>query len=160
MENNLVNNMNDQMMQQLMMAQQMMIQAQAAKQTQINNILNNMGNNNLGANFMAGQNTNPMPNPGASSQQQRGLNVNFRKSRADGQENPPILVQCMPDDKVSDVIKKYRKKAGDHDSTKFIFNAKNLNPCLTVAEAGITNNAIIFPIKVKEKDDNSNCLNF
>ena len=97
-----------------------------------------------------------MPNPGSSSQQQRGLSVIFRDSGADG----PVMVQCMPDDKVSDVIKKYRNKAGDHDYTKFIFNAKNLDPCLTVAEAGITNNTNIFPIKGKEKDDNYNCLNF
>ena len=94
------------------------------------------------------------------SHQERGLCVIFRVSGADGQTNAPVKVQCMPDDKVSDVIKKYRKKAGDHDSTKFIFNAKNLNPCLTVAEAGITNNTNIFPIKEKEKDDNCNCLNF
>jgi hypothetical protein len=134
-ENNMVNNMNDQMTQR---------------------ILNNMGNNNPGANFMAEQNTNPMPNPDASSQQERGLCVIFRDSGADG----PVMVECMPDDKVSDVIEKYRNKAGDHDYTKFIFNAKNLDPSLTVAEAGITNNAIIFVKKVKEKDDNCNCLNF
>ena len=110
-----------------------------------------MGNNNPGANFMAEQNTNPMPNPDAISQQERRLCVIFRDSGADGQTNAPVMVQCMPDDKVSDVIEKYRNKAGDHDYTKFIFNAKNLDPCLTVTETGITNNAIIFVKKSKRK---------
>ena len=60
------------------------------------------------------------------------------------------MVQCMPDDKVQSVIDKYRNKAGDHDpSKKFIFNAKNLSPSLTVAEAGIANNANIFVVTTK-----------
>ena len=56
----------------------------------------------------------------------------------------------MQDDKVSSVIEKYRMKANDRDdSKKFIFNAKNLTPSLTVAEAGITNNANIFVVATK-----------
>ena len=55
------------------------------------------------------------------------------------------MVQCMPDEKVSEIIEKYRRKSGDLDrSEKFIFNAKTLNPNLTVAEAGITVGANIF----------------
>ena len=60
------------------------------------------------------------------------------------------MIQCTPNDKVSDIIEKYRNKANDRDDTKkFIFNAKNLNTSLSVAEAGITNNANIFVVATK-----------
>ena len=55
------------------------------------------------------------------------------------------MVQCMPDEKVSEIIEKYRYYSGDRDpSKKFIFNAQNLDLSLSAAEAGITNNANIF----------------
>ena len=55
----------------------------------------------------------------------------------------------MPDKKVSSLIEKFRKKAGDYDKTKrFIFNAKNVNPSL--AEAGMHNNCNIFVVATKE----------
>ena len=58
---------------------------------------------------------------------------------------PPVMVQCIPDEKVSEIIEKYRIKSGDHDlSNKFIYNAKVLNPNLTVSEAELTNNANIL----------------
>ena len=57
----------------------------------------------------------------------------------------PVLIECKTREKVSSLIEKYRNKSGDRDDNKkFIFNAKNLNLSLTVAEAGITNNANIF----------------
>ena len=60
------------------------------------------------------------------------------------------MIQCTPNDKVSDIIEKYRNKANYRDETKkFIFNAKNLNTSLSVAEAGITNNANIFVVATK-----------
>ena len=53
----------------------------------------------------------------------------------------------MPDEKVKEVIQRYRIKSGDNDQTKkFIFNAKNLNQELSVGEAGITNNGNIFVV--------------
>ena len=56
----------------------------------------------------------------------------------------------MPKEKVSEIIEKYRNKSGDHDPhKKFIFNAKPLNHSLTLAQAGIINNANIFVIKTK-----------
>ncbi len=76
----------------------------------------------------------------------RGLNVIFiTASEATGKASATIMVQCMPDDKVSDVIKKYRNWVNDRDpSIKFIFNDKNLSPSLSVYESDITNNANIF----------------
>ena len=61
-----------------------------------------------------------------------------------------IIILSSPNEKVSDIIQKYRAKADDRDSTKkFIFNAKNLNKDLSVAEAGLYNNAHIFVVYTK-----------
>ena len=131
------------MMQQQILQQQMMAQQQAEKQAQINNMLNNPNNNNQGM---------PTDNPSqASSQSQgQGISVIFRASGATGQAGAPIMIQCTQNDKVRDLIEKYRNKANDRDDTKkFIFNAKNLNADLSVAEAGITNNANIFVVATK-----------
>ena len=59
----------------------------------------------------------------------------------------PIMIECTADMKVSKIIKRYRNKAGDYDkSIKFVFNAKQLNPSLTLAEAGILDNSNIFAV--------------
>ena len=61
---------------------------------------------------------------------------------------PPIAIKCNPDDKVSDIIERFRNKTNDRDdNNKFIFNAKNLNKYLSVAEAGLTHNANIYVLK-------------
>ena len=136
--------MQQQMMQQQMMQQQMM--QQQAKQAQMQNILSQAAGTGQGA-------ANPsiqMPSSVPSTSQGAGISVIFRASGATGQASAPIMVQCMSDEKVSEVIEKYRNKSGDRDPTKkFIFNAKNLAPSLSVAEAGITNNANIFVVATK-----------
>ena len=88
----------------------------------------------------------PQSNDGKPS---GGKSVIFRKS-GEGQQGPPIMVQCMDNERISEVIQKYRNKANDQDeSKKFIFNAKQLNPSLTVAEAGLTDNANIFVVTTR-----------
>lgn len=48
------------------------------------------------------------------------------------------------------MIEKYRQRACDYDySKKFIFNAKNMILSLTVAEAGLKENASIFVVSTK-----------
>ena len=72
------------------------------------------------------------------------FNVYFRKS---GEiEDNPVVIQCTPDQKVSEIIRKYRiaTQSIDNPFEKFMFNGKKLNSELTVAEAGITNNSNIF----------------
>ena len=57
------------------------------------------------------------------------------------------MIQCQLNERVSDLIQRYRTKSGDRDpSKKFIFNAKNLNQSLTIEQAGITNNGNIFVV--------------
>jgi len=82
---------------------------------------------------------------------QGGISVIFRQSGAGSRESgASVMVQCLKDEKASDIIQRYRMKSGNNDSTnKFIFNGKNLNPSLTVAEAELTNNANIFVVSTK-----------
>ena len=58
-----------------------------------------------------------------------------------------ISINIMPNEKISTLIEKFRKNANFYDiNVRFIFNAKRLNPNLTIAEAGITNNSNIFVV--------------
>ena len=73
-----------------------------------------------------------------------GLEVNFK----------PIVLDCKPNDLVSDVIDQFLKKSVfviNEKEYAFIFGAKNLNKDLkkdlTLLEAGISNFANIFVVK-------------
>ena len=138
MQQQMQNQMMQQMMQQQMQQQQMM-------QQKMNSVLNAQGANNPQT-----QSPSSPAMPTSQPQAGQGFSVIFRASGTTGQAGAPIMVQCMPNDKVRDVIEKYRNKSNDRDTTKkFIFNAKNLNADLSVAEAGITNNANIFVVATK-----------
>ena len=153
MDNEDKNNINNhayqmqlQMMQQQMMHQQMMQQRHIEEQNKKDNMIqmfNNMGLNNY-------NNFNPQFAHDKQIKSINGLTVIFRASGTTGQAGAPIMVQTTPEEKVSDLIEKYRCKAGDRDDTKkFIFNRFNLNPNLTVAEMGLTHNANIFVVATK-----------
>jgi hypothetical protein len=103
----------------------------------------NIMNNNL-------SNLNIPQNNDVQSNQNNGfINIKFRAGAGEN-ENRAIEIQCTLDEKVSDLIQRYRNKTGDHDPTKkFIFNAKALNHDLTLAEAGLSNNAYIFVVATK-----------
>ena len=76
------------------------------------------------------------------------INVLFRVSDEANQNN--YTIHCNLSDKVSDIIKKYRKKASDSDPTKqFIFNGQKLKRDLTANEQGLTNQAIILVITAR-----------
>ena len=56
-------------------------------------------------------------------------------------------IYCKPNDLVSDIIKKLKKKINfkfDEESYKFIFNATIINKTLTVEEEGLFDDATIF----------------
>ena len=111
-----------------------------------------MGNNNQTKNQTSNDtDSSNTANQPQSQENPTGMSIIFRASGAGGEQNrPPITIQCLGDEKVSDIIKKYRIKADDKDeSKKFIFNAKALNVTLTVAEAGLTNNANVFVVTTK-----------
>jgi hypothetical protein len=80
------------------------------------------------------------------------INVIFRAKDNDD-KTIHIAINCSIDEKVSNVIKKYRIKTGDYDITKrFIFNRKELNQnqSLTVYEAGLQNHSKIFVASTME----------
>ena len=79
------------------------------------------------------------------------IDIIFRFSGSN-QGKGPILQRCFLDDEFGFVQKKVLKRLnikGNADELKFIFNAKNTIPTLTIAELGITNNAIIFMVRTK-----------
>ena len=117
----------------------------------INNMMNNFNNmNNLINNNI--NNINPMmSNINMNMNQYQNIpkiiNVFFRETGNDSNKIP-IMINVKEDEKIQDIIQKYREKSSNYDiNLKFIFNAKELNLSLTVAEAGITNNANIFVVK-------------
>ena len=79
------------------------------------------------------------------------INLFFRQTGKYSHKKP-IMIQCTPVMNVSEIIQLYREKYGDYDEYKtFIYNAKELNSSLTVAEAGLINNANIFVATFKSK---------
>ena len=81
-----------------------------------------------------------------------GISVVFRPSGSSNNflKMAPTRVLCAPNEKVSSIIEKYRMQTGDYDpDKKFIFNAKNLRPSLTLAEAGLINNSVIFVVTTR-----------
>ena len=117
----------------------------------INNMMNNFNNmNNLINNNI--NNINPMmSNINMNMNQYQNIpkiiNVFFRETGNDSNKIP-IMINVKENEKIQDIIQKYREKSSNYDiNLKFIFNAKELNLSLTVAEAGITNNANIFVVK-------------
>ena len=55
-----------------------------------------------------------------------------------------IIIPCSYTDKMGDIFDKLWSKYGEKDSTaKFVHNAKNISPSLTVSESGLTNNTVI-----------------
>ena len=76
--------------------------------------------------------------------------VIFRKGfNSDKEKKFQVLCNC--NDKISDIIEKYRIISNDDrvSEEKFIFNAKALNPGLTLSEAGLIENAHIFVVETK-----------
>ena len=181
MNNNMMNNpmMNNSMMNNPMMNNPMMNNNMMNNQMMNNPMMNNnmMGNNMsnlmgmMAMNMMMAkmmidinnlnQQMNQMQQNQMSNQQynisnfkspEGQLTVFFRKNEDDEQTSPPIAILCKPDEKVSDLIKRYREKTGDFDETeKFIFNAKTLNPSLKVCEQGIEDLSrilVVVPMKI------------
>mgnify|MGYP002626336211 CR=1 FL=1 len=67
--------------------------------------------------------------------------------------NKVISIIFYEDEKVSDLIHRFKEKVPHYneDTTKFIYNAKNLEFNDTIIEAGLVNNSNIFVVKTKSK---------
>ena len=51
------------------------------------------------------------------------INVKFIQRH----KNNLVLIHCNPNEKISDVIEKYREKSGDYNENDFIFNSEKMN---------------------------------
>ena len=71
-----------------------------------------------------------------------GFQVIFFENESIGKTNIPIKIMSVPDKKIYSLIEEYIKLVNIYKK-RFIFNNKDLNPNLTLAEAGITNNSTI-----------------
>ena len=91
------------------------------------------------------------PKESEDSQKDNCISVIFRSSGGIEEEKFVYTISCNKEEKVSDLIERYRIKSGDRDlSKKFIFNAKYLNSSLTIDEEGLLNNSNIFVVRTKE----------
>lgn len=85
------------------------------------------------------------------NEKQKYIGAIFWASGENSNNKRPKMIQCSGDELVSEIIKRYRILTGDIDeSKKFVFNGKNLNPTLTVAEAGISDFGNIFVFQTKD----------
>ena len=130
----------------VMVNMQNMMNMQNTPNTMMNNIQNIQ---NMQQQFNSVNNQNQGQNQASSNP--NFINVFFRISNkqnvqqaANDEEANLISVQCNINDKLSDIIEKYRTKSLDKVEKFFIFNAKKLNLSLTAAEAGISDRATIF----------------
>ena len=107
----------------------------------------NMFNTNLINIFNNVNNTNTFQNTNQINTQDKEITIIFQKKTSLDQRKRLTCVQCLPNEKISDVIQKYREKSGDNDqSLKFIYNSYKLNPELTVKQADLLNNSNVFVI--------------
>ena len=86
------------------------------------------------------------------------INLYFRQSENptnpqlvtnDSKTPNAIMIQCHLNDKIADIIEKYRTKSGDREGKFFIFNAKKLILTLTAAESGLNDFSTILVLKTK-----------
>ena len=116
------------------------------------NLFNPMMNNNIDINLVQQQMQMMQQMQIQQMLQQQAENalitLEFRKTN-----NKNIKIQCQMNDKIRDVIQKYRNLSLTSDKNdKFIYNAKALYPDsdLTVAECGLYNNSIIQVLPTKD----------
>ena len=113
-----------------------------------NNMMNNI--NMMGNNMMNNMNMMNMGLMPIIPEIPKSFNIIFRRTGHDKKSGKPLLVKVNEDEKVSEIIQRYREKYSDFEQNlKFIFNAKELNTFLSVAEHGLSENANIFVEKKK-----------
>ena len=126
-----------------------------------NNMMNNMANMinpmNLNMNMNSGimpiQSMMPIPPlvnmvPIEPIMPKKTFNVVFRESGRNINDNNRKItyMNVKGDEKVGEIIQRYRERNSDYRNLKFIFDAKSLNPSLTADEAGLCDGANIFVV--------------
>ena len=111
------------------------------------NFINNMNQMNNMNNFMM-QNIN-FNNNNRKNISNNQVTICFRKHLFN--DNDEIKIQCLLDEKVGDIIQRYKYKSQDYDDNYniYIFNGKKLNESLSLAESGIGGDSIISVFNTK-----------
>jgi hypothetical protein len=112
---------------------------------EIGTILSSMKNEELDSNpnlFSFKANLNKYVNFFNNINQTNKISIIFRTGNS-----KPTMLECEQNEIVENVIKRFREASNNRDENlKFIFNARNINQKLTVAEAGLTHNANIYVV--------------
>ena len=112
---------------------------------EIGTILSSMKNEELDSNpnlFSFKANLNKYVNIFNNINQTNKISIIFRTGNS-----KPTMLECEQNEIVENVIKRFREASNNRDENlKFIFNARNINQKLTVAEAGLTHNANIYVV--------------
>ena len=126
-----------------------------------NNMMNNMANMinpmNLNMNMNSGimpiQSMMPIPPlvnmvPIEPIMPKKTFNVVFRESGRNINDNNRKItyMNVKGDEKVGEIIQRYRERNSDYRNLKFIFNAKSLNPLLRIDEEGLLEGSNIFVV--------------
>jgi hypothetical protein len=114
----------------------------------MNNMINNINNMNININNNNFNNDfNNDINNNLNQIKENGFSIIVKES---GSIKMRTLENCQPNDKISDLMKRYRNKINDYTSKLyFTYNAKQLNPNKTLSEEGLINLAKIIVMKGK-----------
>ena len=68
--------------------------------------------------------------------------------------SPPIVIECSLNDKIDQLIRKYRERIGNYfPNKKFIYGNKELSTDLTVKEENLCDGCLVKVIKPLIKND-------
>ena len=172
MNPNAMNNMNQINMMNNMQGNNMMNNMNGMNMMDINlmnnmnqmNMMNNMQMNNMNGMNMMNQFNPAMPMQGmqnmqgfVNNQQNNFFPNNMQQENylslifiINDFQQTKLTILCSCTDKMSDVFEKLWAKYGEKDpKAKFVHNAKNISPSLTVSESGLTDKNVIQVMLLK-----------
>ena len=85
-----------------------------------------------------------MMNQNIQDLQRKEINLYFSYTQFGGK--PPTCISCFTDEKISEVIKRYKNMSKidlNIESSKFMYNARPLDPNKTFEESGIRDSSCI-----------------
>ena len=130
------------------------IQKYKTNNNMMNNNMNNLINNNMNTLICGGMNNLINNNMNNINQMINNMNqhsnnlephtVIFREFSLNPKNREEISVKYQENEKISEIIQKFRNISSNNKSLEFKFNAKILNPTLTAKDAGLYPNAYII----------------
>ena len=130
------------------------IQKYKTNNNMMNNNMNNLFNNNMNNIFGGGMNNLINNNMNNINQMINNMNqhsnnlephtVIFREFSLNPKNREEISVKYQENEKISEIIQKFRNISSNNKSLEFKFNAKILNPTLTAKDARLYPNAYII----------------